>query len=262
MQRVRAQSVPAEITVVSVLTMAKEEAEKAPDEESRMKLRNGVASSLKRTGQQAAFGTYVTDAANAATRHAALKAEQDETDKFNFEILANAKLAFLAGDIEEARYILRQCRPAWPPPYCSPAYSRGVYENGLFMLWEIQEGRSTAAWHRLRVAEWPAEMRVNTILFFGLYLAAGDPQKILEVRQLAEKAGGTSDSCIIKVPPRPGIRTVHALGRATEIRKLACNGEARAALNIAFSYSDITLRTHAILNIAEGLAGVPGTSYD
>jgi hypothetical protein len=100
---VRAQSVPAEITVLSVLTMAKDTAEQMTTEEARIGLRMRVAWSMESTKQEAAFGCYAPDASAAWL---VLRRQQDpnfERFERNRELHAQAKQAFLSGDFENRK---------------------------------------------------------------------------------------------------------------------------------------------------------------
>jgi hypothetical protein len=261
-----ARDVPAEITVVSVLTMAKEEAEKGRDEAFRATLRGKVALSMRITGQAAAFGSYVRDAWIATLERETREAQQDEAKVFNLEFLAKAKQTFLDGDVEQAKEILRQCRTsAWPPPRCAvgewPPPSPSFHDI-LFIGWEIEEGRFDAAFHRLKATEWFPDLQAVVMVGVGPYVVAGDRDKLLELRRLAEAAGGRFDSCILIPPPSRFGTVPDSLESAAALRKLACDGEARAALDIALSRTDLVLRVGALLIVAEGLAGIPGVSFE
>jgi hypothetical protein len=248
------QDAPADITVVSVLTMAKDEAEKAPDEDARIDLRHRVARSMMKTGQTSSFGTYSYDARNALHRRDVLRAEHNETAKFNLEAEGKAKQALLAGDDERAMEFLRQCRPLWLWHRCGSAMTQGMAAKVLFTWWEIEEGRLAAAWHRLKAMEWPPEMQARMLINLGTYIAAGDRDKLLGLRQLVEAAGGKFESCVMKE------QFPDSVGSAAELRELACNGQMQSALDIARSQSGSGPRTHSLLVIAEGMAGVPGFS--
>jgi hypothetical protein len=88
----------------------------------------------------------------------------------------------------------------------------------------------------------------------GAYVAAGDRNKLLELRQLAEAAGATFDSCLMKEP------LLKSLGNAAKLRKLACDGQVNAALDIARAQRGSRIRTDAFTLIAEGMAGAFGLS--
>jgi hypothetical protein len=261
-----AQNVPADITVISVLTMAKEEAEKAPDEESRTTLRWLVAMSLQTTGHMALFGSYIDDLRKAQEQRESVKAQRDDIDKFNFEVEANAKRAFLSGDIDRAKEILGQCRhTGLAPSRCGNGewgFLTGPVDSMLFIRWEIEHGRMDAAFHRLKTIEWLPELRAINTVGVGAYVAAGNREKILELRQLAEAAGGKFDSCIMTPPSSRLMGDFPSLESAAVIRKMACDGQARAALDRALSETDLGLRTRALCVVAEGLAGIPGVSFE
>jgi hypothetical protein len=253
----RAQDAAADITVVSVLTMAKEEAKKAPDEEARIDLRFSVALSMMRTGETASFGAYALDARNAIRHREAVKAEHHETAKHNLETEGRAKQAFLAGEIEQARELLRQCRPLWLSARCPHPSTLGPYLTALFLMWEVEAGRSAAAWQRLTTADWPPGMQARFLVNLGPSVAGGDRQRLLVLRQLAEIAGANFDSCIMMEPQLPA-----TLGGGAKLRKLACDGHVTAALDIARVQRGSSLRTRTLLIIAEGMMGVPGLSGD
>jgi hypothetical protein len=258
-----AQDVPADITILSVLTMAKQEAEKAPDEKARISLRYSVALAIEKTGHAASFGTYVADARSASQHRDSVNAAQSEITKFNLDVELRAKQAFLTGDVERAKAILNECRPYFPPPRCGPGEWR-VSDDWFdvpFVWWDIEAGRLEAAWDRVKTGKWIPRARGFVAVMIGPHAAAGDQDKIFELTRLAMRAGDRFDSCIMVVrfdlaaPPEP-------YGQAAEIRKLSFDGHARAALDLALSQQSVGPRTNALLVVAEGLAGIPGLSNE
>src|SRR6201988_2285813 len=99
-------------SVVSVLTMAKDEAEKAENEAYRIELRVKVAGFMRRTGHELTFGAYAADAFAALERHTATRSV-DEIDKHNLKIEREANHALLAGDAASAKRLMAECKIKW-----------------------------------------------------------------------------------------------------------------------------------------------------
>jgi hypothetical protein len=256
---VDAQGTSEDITIVAILRMAAQEAEKGPDEKSRIISRDRVALTMVKTGQAASFGSYVDDARKARQRMETVLAQRDEVDAFNLELEARARQAFLAGDVERAKDILGQCRTKTPvtPSRCAPIewdYTDGQFK-ATFVMWEVEEGRFGAALQRLKTIVWYPPARAIGLILLGSYVVGGDSEKIKELRQLAEEAGGVFESCILMVPSSP-----NTVEDAAVIRMLACDGQAQSALGLALSRPYQDWRLGALLVIAEGLAGIPGLS--
>jgi hypothetical protein len=217
----------------------------------------------EKTGHTA-FGAYVKDARTGSRDREALSAAQAEITKFNFDLELRAKQAFLAGDVAQAKEILGQCRPHFPPPRCGPGEWMISYDRFdlLFLGWEIDTGRFAAAWERVKTGKWIPRARGLVAVMMGPHAAAGDQEKIFELTRLAMRAGDRFDSCIMIVPPEHWARAPEAFGDAAEIRKLACDGHAKAALEKALSQQSVWRRTNALLIVAEGLMGIPGLSNE
>jgi hypothetical protein len=197
----------------------------------------------------------------ASQQQHALWAQQDETTRFNFDIEAKVKQAYLAGDVEQAKKIIDQCRLTFPPARCKPFEWWGAdFLDLMFMMWEAEDGRFAAALDRLKAMQWyPPELRALGLIAFGPHLARGDRTIILELKRLAEAAGGIFKSCVVQIWPTP---YVPEFGTAAAIRKLACDGQVRAALHKAMSYENLRLRISALLVAAEGLAEIPGPAAE
>jgi hypothetical protein len=250
-----------EITVISVLTMAKDEAEKADTETLRVHLRSYVARSIRRTGSEAAFGNYVSDALASSDRDRELRS--DEIDKFNFALEQDARRAFLAGDVQQAIRLLGQCRMKWPPPSCSAgeAWLPGEASLNLrFLAWEIDAGRYAAALARLKAAALPPDIWQIIVTMLGPDVIAGDPERKIEVDRLIRTSGLEISSCVAKASSYfiARGRPPEELGSAALLRKMACDGQIQAAIEKAQAETALVLRVKALGVVAEGLAGVPG----
>lgn len=258
------QTIPAEITIISVLAMAKDEIEKAPVENERLYPRYRLAQTMRKTAHEHHFGSYVADTYSAYEQQAILNAQGDDIDRMNMEVEINARRAFLAGQVEEAKRILDKCQGGRrPPPPCSPGefffWSNEAFLSLKYLSWELETGDKVAALNRLKTAAWPADFWPMVIVMTGPFIAAGDREKGVEIRRLARLSGGEFDSCVVKFPAlgkRPG--QVQSNGSAAALRKLACDGQAKAALDIALAQKDVVLRSFALGIVAEGLAGIIG----
>lgn len=143
-----AQDAPRGITVVSVLAMAKDEAERAPTEDARLSLRMRVSWAMESTKTEGAFGSYVADS-RAAWRERWRDPNYEQTLK-NFELFRQAKDAFLSGDVERSKELLQQCRPVSHPYDCL----REGMLDWRFLNWEIESENLSAALHRLNTTSW------------------------------------------------------------------------------------------------------------
>jgi hypothetical protein len=248
---------PAEdITVTSALTMAKDTAESAPQKGIRLLLRDRVAQAIMNTGQQAAFDNYVAGVFAAWERLRGLEAApperhaKREAEDRNHWRVAEAERAFLAGDASRARDILRECEFIPHGYYCM---GHDHFINLQFLTWEAKAGNFPAVLHRLRTTEWKSDyLRVSVIMQVArAFIGMGRRWDGLDILRLAQSPGGDFEPCIV---------ASGATGTAAQIRKLACDGNARAALDMALALQDIKARTIALAIMAEGLAGVPGLS--
>ena len=259
----------AEITVGAVLAIAKDEAEQATDETSRIELRAQVARAIRRTAHEAAFGDYVVAALAAKEALFASAARpKDDIDEHNLRIMQEARHAFLAGDVEGAKRLHGECKMKWPPPSCSTGESfldYNVFLDLQFLAWEFEAGRYDAALQRLKSVAWPADVWQMTLLLGGHDLAAGDLRRIQEIRSLIRRSGLSITACIVDttsifVPEtvRGTVTKPRPLGEIAALRKLACEGRAEAALETARSFKTVRQRVNALVAISDGLAGIPG----
>lgn len=268
----RAQGGAPVITVLSVLTLAKDEAEKAASESTRFELRARVTHSIIGTGNETGFPDYVTEARSAlkARQHSYAPGEEDL--KFNWNVAERAKHAFLAGHERKAREILRECRVRLAGSWCGPSdtffFSDETFIQDLLLGWEIQAERLEAALQRLKTASWPADFYQYLLIFVGPRVAGADIERRRNVERLVKQTGLSITACIVdetSIFPHalvPTPRAPQQPAKFAALRKLACEGKAEAALEIARSFESIDDRTRALLAIAEGLAGVPGFAQD
>lgn len=251
----------ADITVVSVLEIARDEAEKG-DARDRVALRHLIAGAMHRTGQEQFFGRYV-EAAIAAYEMPSPHRPKDETDEHNVRVEREAKRAFLAGDISGATRALEECKFTIPPPPCSQGewpLGPGVFLELKFLRWEIDAGRFQSALARLRDAPWPPDLWQLLLLNGGANVAAGDPDRMQEIARLIRKSGIVVTSCVadptslflysdIKSKP---------LSNVARVRQLACDGQPALAIEKARAEDHIFTRVKAFGAIAEGLLGIAG----
>lgn len=258
---------PENVSAVSVLQLAKDEAERATDEVTRTWLRASVAGRIRRTGNEGAFGSYVSDALSANKRSIPRARDGDEIDKFNSEIEQQARQALLSGDFERAEQFMRRCRfEKWPPPSCMPGelpVPLDVFFLLKFLGWETDAGHYDAALHRLKTASWPPELWQMLLVENGLVIAGDDPERRAEIARLLRKSGLEVELCIVKASTyfmytmfgrKPPTQT----GDAAVLRRLACTGQAQAAIESARAESTIERRVAALGVVAEGLAQIPG----
>jgi len=268
----RAQGDAPKITVISVLNLAKEEAEKTQSESTRIALRARVTHSMIGTGKEEAFPDYVAQVRSARKAWQPSYGPGDEDLRFNWSVAERAKHAFLLGDEGKAREILRECRIRLVGSWCSPSdtffYSEETFIQDLFLGWEIQAERFQAALQRLMTAAWPADFYQYLLIFIGSRVAGADTQRRHEIARLVRQSGLLITACLVdessifphELAPKP--TTPRATGKFASLRKLACEGKADTALEIARSFGSISERTRAYAEIAEGLAGVPGFAQD
>lgn len=131
-----------------------------------------------------------------------------------------------------------------------------------FLAWEIEAGKVTAAMQRLRTGAWPADLWPIVIAQFGFYIAAGDAQQIGEVRRLAKLSGAEFETCILKMVASWGEARTRSLSKAAQIRKSACDGQGKIALDMALEQNTPRSRIGALAIVAEGLAGIPGIAEE
>src|SRR6266508_2950967 len=138
-----------EPSVLSVLTLAKDVVESGRNEAIRLPLRNDLAESMRKTGQESAFGDYVVDALNAWEAWDLPRASPlRKAVRTNHAIRAEARRAFLGGDPESARHLLRDCQHVvFIVGYCA---STDAAINSQFLQWELETGDLPAALGRFR----------------------------------------------------------------------------------------------------------------
>jgi hypothetical protein len=100
-----AQGMPENVTVDSVLTMAKEAAETGTTEFNRVWLRGRAADAIHRLGRDAVFGDYVAEAVQGVRQqpYRWRDVASDEEQRLRHE---DAKRLFLSGDTEAAKKLL------------------------------------------------------------------------------------------------------------------------------------------------------------
>jgi hypothetical protein len=247
----RAQDVPADITVVSVLTMAKEEAEKGRTEHQGAALRHRVARFIENTGRTSVFGNYVADATSAweaigfpswAGQHVARALSKNRANE------AEAKQALLAGDEQQAIEILRRCEFV---PHHDLCLTSGDFLHAQLLNWERTSGRLAEALHRLRTADWNSSFMRDRMAFHVArsYASAGRRVEAVEILRQIGDAGPNVAACIVGTG---------ALTQAASLRMLACLGHVRRALDDVLMLPEVSSRIVGLGIVAEGLAGLPG----
>jgi hypothetical protein len=256
----------ADITALSVLRMAQAEAEKVAPEEQRTHVRALVARTMLRTGHRETFADYIRDVlkVDSDARH---QPKGDELDRFNFDIELKAKQSVLLGDDESAKQYLKRCRiERWPPPPCSSGelmVTQETFYTMRFLAWEVEEQRLDAAMRRLKTAPWDPDIWLIVIARTGASIAAGNPEVLKEIQRLFRRAGGEIYTCTMTMPVRPGMfATRSPLQPYAELRKKACEGDPRGALDTALAVKDVTQRAYMLGAVAEGLAQIPGSPLD
>jgi hypothetical protein len=128
---VGAQGIPENITVDSVLTMAKEVAESGTTEFNRVWLRGQVAGAIRTLGRDAVFGDYVAKAERAMQLRP--YAAADEEQRLRRE---RAKLLFLSGDPEAAKKLLGSSFHSFDVHVKISDYILNIF----FFHWELESG--------------------------------------------------------------------------------------------------------------------------
>lgn len=141
-----------EPTVLSVLSLGKEMAERASHEAFRLPLRSRVATTMRRTGQEPVFGDYVAISISAWEAWSPRPTYVErEIQRLNKAIESEARKVFRAGDEDGARRILeqRECKPSLTLCFIA---SFGV--DSIFLNWELESGNFPAAERRVEVTDW------------------------------------------------------------------------------------------------------------
>jgi hypothetical protein len=237
-----AQTDQTDITVVSVLTKAKE---LAGSNWSRMVQ---VAVHVEHTGQQPAFEAYLADI------HSRIRSREDAKNR---ELIDEAERAFLAGEPERAQELMLQCRWVSNDPCGAEFLARrfqfpsDVVFQVRFLNWELKAGAFDAATRRLKTVEWDRLRAGMTLRVASVLIANG--RKAEGARILQEYFGSDLDSCLVENGP---------IDTAAAFRKMACNGNEADAVALALALQSVSARIHALGMIAEGLAGIPGYSSE
>jgi len=237
------------ITVVSVLEMAKTAAEQADRQRVWLMLR--VAEAMERTGRTDAFGSYVSDAKRAAEEAAYghLPLRDREILEANRALDAEAKRALLSGDPESAKQYLGRCRFV---PHYDTCDVGGIFFDVRFLFWEAEAGDLAAAVRRLKTrTDWQGLRPAMTLRVARAYVAAGRRSEAVDLLREAHVLASDADFCIVEN---------REMGFAARLRQLACNGQARTAVETAMASLGVSARTVALAVVAEGLAGIPGFS--
>jgi hypothetical protein len=144
-----AQGVPENITVDSVLTMAKEAAESGTTEFNRVWLRGRAADAIHALGRDAAFGDYVAKAVQGARQQPYIwrSVAADEEQRLRHE---EAKRLFLSGDSEAAKKLLGPSIHSFDTGIRINEYVLNV----IFFHWELESGNLALALRRFRVTDW------------------------------------------------------------------------------------------------------------
>ena len=82
-----------------------------------------------------------------------------------------------------------------------------------------------------------------------------------EIQRLLNKSGIEHKTCIVKawsIYAGPG-KEPKEPGRGAILRRLACEGNGLAAVALAQAQTQADMRVSALMIVAEGLAGIPGT---
>lgn len=156
-----AQTIHGDVTIVSVLTMARNEAEKATTEEARIRLRRQVAQAIRNTGQEAAFGRYAADAfiaSEALDRAQSPDIAGRSAEARNIQRMAEAKRAFLDGDPQKAREILAGCEFVPHRYYC---LSNEGFLQHVSLNWQLEADDFAAALQRYAGTDWKPDERIE-----------------------------------------------------------------------------------------------------
>jgi hypothetical protein len=224
----------ADITVVSVLTMARAAADSEKPGHGSDILRARVAEAMKLLGLEDAFGDYAAKAHEKLRQNASvLPAERKK-----FE---DAKHLFLSGNPQAAKERLGGV-------YCPGrkcVFLKDFALNSLFLHWEMDSGNLAAARDRLRATDWGTSQPFMAIQVARAYIAAGRQTEIPDLLSEINTRFFDADD-----------RGLLAEGAA--LRKLVATGDAARAVEIANSEQNPRKRIGGLIIVAEALAGIPG----
>jgi tetratricopeptide (TPR) repeat protein len=138
--------------VEGLMVEGSRELEEARNEVIRLPLRYRIALSMRKTGQESAFNDYVLEALGAWEFWDPQRNSSDGAVKRRHERLeADARRAFVAGDVASASRLLREreCKPD-TPSCLTPVLGA----DSILLNWELKVGRLSAAARRLRETDW------------------------------------------------------------------------------------------------------------
>ena len=235
-----AQVAPENITVDSVLTMAKVAAESGTTEFNRVWLRGRAAGAIHRLGRDAVFGDYVAEAEHRVRlqpyRWRSVAA--DEEQRLRHE---DAKRLFLSGDVEGAKNLLGP----FVHSFDIAVRMNDLLLNVFFFHWELESGNLPEALRRFRVTDWKDSEPQMAVQIARAYILAGRQSEIPEL--------------LSRINDR--FRYAAELGLLADgaaIRNLVNEGDVMAAINEALRAQSPGKRVMALAIVAEALAGIPG----
>ncbi|HKD28415.1 MAG TPA: hypothetical protein VKC66_21250 [Xanthobacteraceae bacterium] len=230
---------PENITVDSVLTMAKEAAESGTTEWNRVWLRGRAAEAIHRLRRDAVFGDYVAEAVHRVRQQPyRWGGVTYEEQRLRHE---DAKRLFLSGDIEGAKKLLGPV--VW-------SFDVGIRINDyninfFFLGWELESGNLPAALHRFRTTDWKDSEPQMAVQVARAYILAGRQSEILDL--------------LSKINDRFHYAVERGLlADGAAIRNVVNQGDVMAAVNVALRVQSPGKRVMALAIIAEALAGIPG----
>jgi hypothetical protein len=234
-----AQGVPENITVDSVLTMAKEVAESGTTEVNRVFLRGRAAEAIHGLGRDAVFGDYVAEAVQAARRqpYGWCNPAAEEAQRLRHE---DAKQLFLSGDIEGAKKLLGRAVQS-----CDTGFPINDHVlNRFFLGWELQSGNVSAALRRFRTTDWKGGEQ-PAVQVARAYILAGRQSEIPDLLSKINDRFHEAVECGV-------------LADGAAIRNRVIEGDVMAAVNAALRVQSLGKRVNALAIIAEALVGIPG----
>lgn len=173
-----------DITLLSVLTEAKETAERVERAEARLAARYRVARVIRDAGQEASFGSYVADALaefEARWRASSNPERQAESDELN-RLEAEAKRLLLSGETAEAEDVFLSAEGLRPDHE-----ARGALGARFTLLqWLLDAGDLAGALGFAKAADWlqPSSRLTAAQMVAKACIAAG--QRVAGLRFLFE----------------------------------------------------------------------------
>jgi hypothetical protein len=237
-----AQSWPTDLTVVSVLTMAKDLAETEPAKGSRLLLKLRVAQAIKDTGREATFGGYVADVSSELERAIPPQILNAPDWQKNRELKAEAEALFLAGDLEGAERQLRQCQII---PHYDSCMRRDHALQLQFLHWELEAQDLPAALRRFGGNDWQRMEPTVALWVARAHIIAGRQSDVSDILSQFNNR--------LRAAAEQG-----ALGAGAAIRHAVNTGDIMRAMQTALSRPRLADRVVGLTIIAEGLANLPG----